>query len=168
MTERTLTIHWDEPQGRLETRHMSGREFLEAIVAGKVPHSPLSQLMGFAVTEVEDGRVVVECTPGEQHGNFIGIVHGGVTCTLLDSCMGGAIQSITPTGFAATTLETKVNFVRPITPAVGKLVCEGKIVHGGRRIATAEGRVMDAKGALYAHGTSTMMIFPLGREGNSA
>ena len=161
MSKRTLTITWDKPTDRFQTRHMSGLEFLQALIAGKLPRSPMSQLMNYDLTEVSEGRVVVECVPDDRYGNFIGIAHGGLASTLLDSCMGASIQSTVPAEFAATTLELKINVVRPITPKVGKLVCEGKVIHPGRRIATAEGRIVDAAGKLYAHGTTTMMIFPL-------
>jgi uncharacterized protein (TIGR00369 family) len=161
MTERTLTVRWEEPTDRFQTRDMSGLEFLQAIVAGRLPRSPMSRLMNYDITEASEGRVVVECVPDDRCGNFIGIAHGGLASTLLDSCMGASIQSTVPAQFAATTLEIKVNMVRPITPQAGKLVCEGKVIHSGRRIATAEGRIVDAAGRLYAHGTTTMMIFPL-------
>jgi uncharacterized protein (TIGR00369 family) len=161
MSTRKLTVTWEEPTDRFQTRDMSGLEFLQALVAGKLPRSPMSQLMGYDLTEVEEGRVVVECVPDDRYGNFIGIAHGGLACTLLDSCMGASIQSIVPARFAATTLELKINMVRPIKPDVGKLVCEGKVIHPGRRISTAEGRIVDGQGRLYAHGTTTMMIFPL-------
>jgi uncharacterized protein (TIGR00369 family) len=161
MTERTLNIKWEEPTDRFQTRDMSGLEFLQAMIAGKLPRSAMSRLMNYELTEVSAGRVVVECVPDDRYDNFIGIAHGGLACALLDSCMGGSIQSIVPAQFAATTLELKVNMVRPITPKVGKLVCEGKVIHPGRRICTAEGRILDATGRLYAHGTTTMMIFPL-------
>ena len=101
--------------------------------------------------------------PGEQHYNLVGNgAHGGLACALLDTCAGAAIQSIQPAGYAATTLEIKVNMVRPITKETWLLKCEGRVIHPGRRIATSEGKVMDAQGKLYAHGTTTMMAFPLG------
>ena len=141
---------------------LSGRQHLEAVKDGRLPNSPVSQLMGFDLTEIGDGFVVVECTPGEQHYNLVGNgTHGGFACTLLDTAMGGAVQSSLPAGFAATTLELKVNMVRPITIESGRLWVEGKVVHPGRKIATSEGKILDAKGKLYAHGTTTMMIFPL-------
>jgi uncharacterized protein (TIGR00369 family) len=131
-------------------------------MAGRFPNSPMSQLMGFRLVEIGDGSVVVECTPGEQHYNLVGNgAHGGFACTLLDTAMGGAIQASLPAGFAATTLELKVNMVRPITIAAGKLRVEGRVLHPGRRVTTSEGKVFDANGRLYAHGTTTMMVFAL-------
>ena len=162
MTERSLTITWEEPQSRKTTAHLSGLEFFKGIIDGTIPPSPISRLMGFDFVDVGDGWVVLECRPGEQHYNLVGNgAHGGLACTLLDTCMGSAIQVLQPAGYAATTLELKVNMVRPITTETGKLRCEGRAIHRGRRIATSEGKVVDAEGKLYAHGTTTMMIFPL-------
>ena len=161
MAKRSLTISWDASTNRQTVKHLSGREYIEAGMRGEMPRSPISQLMDFTTVEVGDGFLVIECTPGEQHYNLIGYCHGGLASTLLDTCMGGAVQSTTPADFAATTLELKVNFVRPITVASGKLRCEGKVVHPGKRIATADGRIMGADGKLYAHGTTTMMIVPM-------
>ena len=168
MSKRSLTITWDKPKGRISEGRMSGREYLEAVIAGKFPNSPISHLMGFKLVEIGAGSVVVECTPGEQHYNLVGNgTHGGFACTLLDTAMGGAVQASLPAGFAATTLEIKVNMVRPITIESGTLRIEGRVVHPGRRVATSEGRILDAEGKLYAHGTTTMMVFALeGGPGN--
>jgi len=156
-----LTITWDASMNRHTAQHLSGREYIQAGIDGKVPRSPMSQLMGFNATEVSDGFLVVECTPGEHHYNLLGTAHGGLASTLLDNVMGGAVQSSMPAGFAATTLELKVNFVRAITVQSGTLRCEGKVIHPGRRVATAEGKIVDASGRLYAHGSTTMLIFPM-------
>lgn len=164
MTTRKLTISWEKPTTRRTAHHLSGREYIEAKIAGKIPRTPMSRLMGFDLTEVGDGKVVIECTPSEQHLNLIGSAHGGLACTLLDSAMGAAIQSTLPAGLAGTTLELKINFVRAITLDTGKLRCEGRAIHPGRRIATSEGRLVDSKGKLYAHGTTTMLIFSLHAE----
>ncbi|MCC6474716.1 MAG: PaaI family thioesterase [Burkholderiales bacterium] len=161
MTRRTLEITWAAPAGRHDYRDLTGLQFLRGIVSGEIPPSPMSCLFGFDVVEAEEGRVLIECLPGEQFTNLIGIAHGGLASTLLDSCMGSSIQSTLPAGAAATTLELKINFVRPISLDTGKLLCEGRVIHPGRRVATAQGRVTDASGTLYAHGTTTMMVFPL-------
>ncbi len=162
MTTRSLTITWEEPRPRKTEQAMSGMQYFEAIAAGKIPPSPMSRLLGFEITEVGQGFIVVECIPGEQHYNLVGNgAHGGLACALLDSCMGAAIQSTLPAGQVATTLEMKVNMVRPITSDTGKLRCEGRVVHPGRRIATSEGKILDAEGKLYAHGTTTMMVLAL-------
>ena len=115
--------------------------------------------MGFDGLEAEEGRVVFSAVPGEQHYNPIGVVHGGLALTLLDSAMGCAVHSTLPVGGAYTTLEVKVNFARAITRDTGRIVCEGTVVHRGRTIATAEGRVVaEATGKLLAHGTTTCMV----------
>lgn len=161
MATGSLTITWDASMNRGTAQHLSGREYIEAGIAGTIPRSPMSQLMGFTTVEVGDGFIAVECTPGEHHYNLIGTAHGGLAATLLDNCMGGAVQSTMPAGMVATTLEMKANFVRAITAASGKLRCEGRVIHPGKRVATAEGRIVDASGKLYAHGSTTMMIFPM-------
>jgi uncharacterized protein (TIGR00369 family) len=139
---------------------VTGLEVLRAIAAGELPGAPIAELLGFAPVEAEEGRVVFAATPGPQHYNPIGSVHGGLAATLLDSAMGCAVHSTLPAGVGYTTLELKVNFVRPITSETGRIVCEGTIVHRGGRVATAEGRVFaEADGSLLAHGTTTCLIF---------
>ena len=136
----------------------SGLETIRAIFAGELPPAPIAELMGFRGVEVEPGRAVFEFEPGPQHYNPIGSVHGGVAMTLLDSAMGCAIHSTLEAGVAYTTLEVKTNFVRPITVETGLVRCEGTVLHAGSRIATAEGKVLDASGKLLAHGTTTCLI----------
>jgi uncharacterized protein (TIGR00369 family) len=97
--------------------------------------------------------------PAEYHYNPIGLVHGGLACTLLDSAMGCAVHTTLPAGTGYTTLELKVNLIRPLTRETGRVLCEGTIIHVGGRTATAEARITDAAGALYAHATTTCMIF---------
>ena len=116
--------------------------------------------MGFEGIEVEEGRVVFSAIPDEYHYNPIGVVHAGLAMTLLDSAMGCAVQSTLPAGSGYTTLETKVNFARAIKGDTGRVLCEGKVLHPGRTVATAEGRVFaEETGKLLAHGTSTCLIF---------
>jgi uncharacterized protein (TIGR00369 family) len=139
---------------------VTGLEFLRAIAAGELPGAPIADLLGFAPIEAEEGRVVFAAVPDDRHYNPIGTVHGGLAATLLDSAMGCAVHSTLPAGVGYTTLELKVNFVRPITNETGRILCEGTVVHGGGRVATAEGRVFaEADGALLAHGTTTCLIF---------
>jgi uncharacterized protein (TIGR00369 family) len=101
---------------------------------------------------------VFEITPGERHYNPIGVVHGGLAMTLLDSCMGCAVQTHMPAGSSYTTLEAKTNLVRAITSETGKLRAIGRTLHVGKRMATAEGRLEDASGKLYAHATTTCIV----------
>jgi uncharacterized protein (TIGR00369 family) len=156
---RTLTIAWSDPATLAAAgRGMSGIEFLRAIRDGRLPAPPIAQLLGMRLAEVEPGHAVFECTPGEQHYNPIGVVHGGLAMTLLDSAMTCAVQSRAPAGTGFTTVEAKTNFVRPITSATGAVRAVGKLLHAGSRLATAEGRLVDAAGKLYAHATTTCIV----------
>ncbi len=140
-------------------RESAGLDFLRRIAAGALPRPPISKTLGFHLVEVEEGRTVFAAVPGERHYNPIGVVHAGLAATLLDSAMGGAIQSTLPAGTGYTTLETKFNLVRPITLDTGRILAEGRLLHGGRKVATADGRVTaESDGKLLAHGTSTCLI----------
>jgi len=156
---RTLTVEWRDPAALAAAgRAMPGIEFLRAMRDGRLPRPPIAQLLGFNLVEVEPGRAVFECLPGEQHYNPIGVVHGGLAMTLLDSAMGCCVQTRMPAGSGYTTLEAKSNLVRAITDKTGRLRAIGKVVHLGNRIATAEGRLEDAAGKLYAHATTTCIV----------
>ncbi len=139
-------------------RTLSGLDYVRAIFAGDLPPVPISTLVGFHGVEAEPGRAVFELEPGLQHYNPIGSVHGGIALTLLDSAMGCAIHTLLEAGVGYTTLEVKTNFVRPITVETGPVRCEGKVLHAGSRVATAEGKLTDAAGKLLAHGTTTCLI----------
>src|SRR5690349_24528020 len=155
----TLSISWQDPKALAESgRATSGLEFLRTMAAGKLPPPPMAQLMGFRLVEVDHGHAVFEVTPGEQHYNPIGVVHGGLAMTLLDSAMGVCVHTRLPAGTGYTTLEAKTNLVRAITDKTGRLRAIGKVVHFGSRIATAEGRLEDAGGKLYAHATTTCIV----------
>ena len=157
--KRSLEVKWDDPKPLAEAgRSMAGIEFLRAIRDRRLPAPPMARLLGFDLVEVEPGHAVFEVTPGEQHYNPIGVVHGGLAMTLLDSAMGCAVQSKMPAGAGYTTLEAKTNLVRPITGDTGKLRAVGKLVHLGKRVATAEGKLEDAAGKLYAHATTTCIV----------
>ena len=159
-TERQRSVTWEDPRpGAMAAREMSGLEFLQAILRGEQPAAPIAELMGFDALEVEKGRVVFACTPAEYHYNPIGTVHGGMVCTLADSAMGCAVHSTLPAGVGYTTLELKVNLLKAITVETGRLLCEGTTISVGRRAATAEARLTDESGRLYAHATTTCMIF---------
>jgi uncharacterized protein (TIGR00369 family) len=157
---RTRTITWEDPLPTAQQgQAMSGLQYLRAIQSGKVPPPPIALLLGMGMVEVEEGRAVFTVQPAEYHYNPIGVVHGGLAATLLDSALGCAVHSTLPAGTGYTTLEMKVNYVRAITSQTGELRCEAKIIYQGGRIATAEGRITDAQGKLYAHGTTTCIIF---------
>ena len=138
---------------------MAGMDFLCAIRDGRLPAPPIAQLLGFRLVEVDTGHAVFEVQPGEQHYNPIGVVHGGLAMTLLDSAMGCAVQTHMPAGGSYTTLEAKTNLVRAITSSTGVLRAIGKTLHVGNRVATAEARLVDRAGKLYAHGTTTCLVF---------
>lgn len=137
---------------------VSGIVFLKGLKDGTYPAPPFALETNIWVTEVEGGRVVFEGTPSGRFYNPLGTVHGGWISTLLDSAMGCAVHSMLTAGQAYTTVTMTMNFVRPVFENTGKLRCEGKVVHAGTRIATAEGRVWDAAGRLVAHGSETCMV----------
>jgi uncharacterized protein (TIGR00369 family) len=137
-----------------------GLAFLNDIVDGKLPQAPICAILGFHLAEAADGFAVFEGLPEFRHYNPIGTVHGGFAATLLDSALGCAVFSTMAKGEAWTTLELKVNFVRPIGKDTGPVRAEGRIVHRGRTVATAEGTVKDRAGKLYAHASTTCMVFP--------
>jgi len=156
---RTRTITWEDPTAAVQTgKTVSGITFLKALQSGELPQPPFAVLLGISITDVSEGRVVFTTEPSEYHYNPLGTVHGGVMATLLDSALGCAVQSTLPAGTSYTTLELKVNYLRPVTTKTGTIYAEGKIIYVGGRIATAEGRLTDAEGKLYAHGTTTCII----------
>jgi uncharacterized protein (TIGR00369 family) len=138
---------------------MTGLEYMRRVAAGEVEAGPFSRLLGMRLTEVEEGRVVVTVELRPEHENGIGIAHGGLAATLLDTALGCAVNSVMPAGKIFTTLEMKINYVRAIRRGVGTVSCTGTVVHAGSRTATAEGRIVDAGGTLYAHGTLTCILF---------
>jgi uncharacterized protein (TIGR00369 family) len=141
-------------------KEMSGLEFVKGLVSGALPLNTIAQTLGYDVVEAESGRVVVTLEPTGAHLNPWGTVHGGLTATLLDSCMGLAIQSTLEKGVGSTTLEFKISLVRAVTLETGQIRAEGRALNCGRRVGMAEGRVTDAKGRLLAHGSTTCLIFP--------
>jgi uncharacterized protein (TIGR00369 family) len=141
-------------------KQMSGLEFVKGLADGTLPLNMIAKTLGYDVTEAADGRVVITAEPNDSHLNPAGTVHGGLAATLLDSCMGLAVQSTLEQGVSQTTLEFKISLLRPITPATGLITAAGVVMSRGRRIGTAEGRLTDGSGRLLAHGTTTCLIFP--------
>jgi len=137
---------------------LSGLDYFKKVLTGEFPPPPMLQLLGMRLVEVERGRVVFTATAEERFYNGTGVAHGGFAATLLDSALGCAVNSTTPPGKRFTTLELKVNLTRPLTSAVGEVRCEGVAVHVGSRTATAEARVLDRHGKLYAHGSTTCIV----------
>jgi uncharacterized protein (TIGR00369 family) len=154
------TITWEDPVAAAEAAAgMSGLEALEAMRDGRLPPPPMAKLLGMEPVVLAHGRAVFQATPDESHYNPIGVVHGGLAATLVDSATGCAVQSTLEPGVVYTSLEVKVNFARAITRDTGRLVCEGTVVHRGRTIATAEARlVAEESGRLHAHGTATCLL----------
>jgi uncharacterized protein (TIGR00369 family) len=154
------TISWTDPAKLAEIAGtMSGLDYMRSVRDGAVEEPPVARLLGYHVVEVEEGRVVFEMTPSEYHYNPFGTVHGGVASSILDATTGATVYTTLPVGMSHASLDLKVNFVRPITLRVGRMRCDGKIVHRGRRTAIAEAKLTDINGELYAVGSSICMIF---------
>jgi len=149
------------PVPMTELINRTGLDLLRGVMTGDLPSAPISDTLDFFLAEVEPGRVVFQGNPQSAFYNPIGSVHGGWVATLLDSCVGCAVHSMLPAGKGYTTVELKVNFVRAVTPDIGPLRAEGKIINLGGRIGTAEGRLTDTAGRLYAHATTTCLIFDM-------
>ena len=156
---RSLTVSWDDPHAAFASgKALAGIEYMKEMIAGRIAPPPIMRLMGFRLAQVGEGLAVFECEPGEQHYNPIGVVHGGLAMTLLDSAMGCCVHTRLPAGVGYTTLEVKVNLVRAITAKTGTIRATGEVIHFGGKTATAEGRLEDAAGKLLAHGTTTCII----------
>ncbi len=144
-----------------DVAHLSGLEIMEGIIAGRLPRPPISQAMDFVLAEAAVGHAVFAGTPGDGYLNPYGSVYGGYIATLMDSAMTCAVQTTVGAGHGVTTVEFKVNFVKPVFASAGRLRAVATSIASGRRLGTAEGRLFDAAGTLYAHGTATCMIYPL-------
>lgn len=155
---RTRTVSWEDPSVYAQARGMSGLELLQSIGQGKMPWPPVQKLIGFEGGSFEEGRVIMALEPAEFHYNPLGVVHGGVLTTLLDTVMACAVHSKLPAGDSYTTLDLNVSFVRAVTLKSGRVRAVGEVIHLGRRTATAKGELMDAEGRLCAHSTTTCMI----------
>jgi uncharacterized protein (TIGR00369 family) len=157
-------MHDDVTTGQPEAAALPGLEQLRRAFAGEagpLRRAGISDLLGMEVEAIEEGRVVFTLTPGEQHTNPMGMLHGGITATLLDSAMACAVLTTLGPGAGFTTLDLHVHYTRGVAPGSGLLRAEGTVVHQGRRVATGEGRVTDAAGRLVAHATTTCMVVDL-------
>lgn len=159
--ERERTITWHDPMATAAgARGRTGLEFIRALISGELPPPPIAEVMRMAPVEAEEGRAVFAAEPGEEFYNPIGVVHAGFAMTLADSALGCAVQTSLPAGRAYTTLETKVNMVRPIHASTGRVLATATVLHSGRTTATAECAVTAAEtGKLLAHGTTTCAVF---------
>jgi uncharacterized protein (TIGR00369 family) len=156
---RTRTVSWGDPErSRFLVRGLDGYERLAAVQRGEVSPPPAISLLGLCLDEVERGRTVFSIVAEEMHENPMGTMHGGIVATLVDTAMGCAVASTLPADANFTTLELSTNFVRAVTRTTGRVRAEGVVVHGGGRIVTAEARVRDDAGNLYAHAKSTCLI----------
>ena len=147
------------PSGLFEVRRrLSGLEFFQKMVAGEMPPPPLVALLGLKLVEAEAGRVTFIGVAREEFYNGMGVAHGGFAATLLDSALGCAINTMMPAGRVFTTIDLQIHYPRPLRREAGELRCTATVVHAGSRTATSEGRIVDANGKVYAHGTTTCML----------
>lgn len=159
--ERSMVVRWVDPAlgPRIAAqRGLNGFDYLRALLHGEVPPPPIAQLMGLQIVSVEDGKVAFAATPGEQHYNPLGVVHGGLAATLLDTAIGCAMQTKAPPGGFFTTIELKINYLRPLVAGMGRVYGEGEVLNLTRQTAFAQARVRDEAGKLYAHATSSCML----------
>jgi uncharacterized protein (TIGR00369 family) len=162
---RRRVVTWEDPMvGAALALDLSGLDYLRAIAEGRIPPPPIAVLLGMGVVDVRPGQVTFSLEVGEHLYNPIGSVHGGVFCTLLDSAMGCAVHSTLDPGQAYTTLELKVNLVKALTVETPGVVATGQVVSAGRRVVTASGQITGPDGTLYAHGTTTCLVFEPRRE----
>ncbi|HUR68119.1 MAG TPA: PaaI family thioesterase [Candidatus Thermoplasmatota archaeon] len=158
MTQRTRTVSWDDPGITASwVGRTSGLEFLQRIIKERAA-PPLARLLDFDLVEAEEGRAVFEVKPQEFHYNPTGTVHGGLAATVMDSALGCAVLSTLPAGVGYTTAELHVNLVRAILGDTPKLRADARVLHRGRTVRTAECKLTDASGKLYAHATTTCVV----------
>ena len=139
----------------------TGLEIMQAILDGALPYPHIAETLDFSLVEIAPGKATFQGTPQLKHYNPLGTVHGGWYATLLDSALGSAVQTTLPVGRAYTTVELSVNLVRGATQKTGPLRAIGTVIHSGRQLATAEARIVGPDGKLYAHGTTTCLVFDL-------
>jgi uncharacterized protein (TIGR00369 family) len=140
---------------------LTGLQMMQAMLHGHIPYAAIAQTLDFTIIEVSEGRAVFQGTPGPAHLNPMGTIHGGWYATLLDSALGCAVHTMMSAGHGYTTAELGVNLVRAIGPKVTRVRAEGKVIHCGRQLATAEGRIVGPDGTLYAHATTTCLVFEM-------
>ena len=157
--ERTRTVTWQDPVALAnELRKVSGLVGLRKILSGELSAPPVAALLGILPSAVEEGMVAMALEPAEHLYNPLGAVHGGVIATLCDTVMACAVHSTLPAGTGYTTAELHINFVRPVVAKTGRVTATGRVLHSGGRLATAEARLVDDAGTLYAHATTTCLI----------
>lgn len=158
-------LHASGPGAGVATREQTagrdGLTLLRQMLAGELPRPPIGQTLDFVLIDASPGRAVFQGQPGPAHLNPMGTIHGGWFATLLDSALGCAVHTMMPAGRGYTTTGLSVHIVRALTPGVQRVRAEGQVVHCGRQIATAEARLVGPDGTLYAHGTTTCLVFEL-------
>lgn len=153
-------VEWQDPAPfAAATSTMSGLELIQAVANGALPPPPIASLIGFDFESATEGRVVLACKLAEYHINPAGLIHGGLAATICDSAMACAVQTLLPAGVGSTTLEIKVNYTRAMTVGTGTVRCVGEVIHIGRTTATAQAHIYDKNDKLYAHATTTCLIF---------
>ncbi len=141
----------------------TGLEVMQAMLAGELPFPHIAETLDFSLVDITPGQAVFQGTPQLMHYNPLGSVHGGWFATLLDSALGCAIHTTMAAGYGYTTAELSVNIVRAATARTGPLRATGRVIHSGRQLATAEARIEGPDGKLYAHGTTTCLVFEVKR-----
>ncbi|WP_372660772.1 PaaI family thioesterase [Hydrogenophaga sp.] len=139
----------------------TGMEVMQAMLRGEIPHAAIASTLDFLVIGLADGEAVFQGTPGPQHFNPMGTVHGGWFATMLDSALGCAVHTKMPPGRGYTTAELSVNIVRALTPKVPRVRAIGRVIHCGRQLATADAKLIGPDGTLYAHATTTCLVFEM-------
>jgi len=139
----------------------TGLEMMQAMLRGEIPFAAIARTLDFTLLSVSPGVAVFQGRPLAQHLNPLGTIHGGWIATVLDSALGCAVHTMMPAGRSYTTAELSVNYVRAVTPQVQRVRAEGKVIHCGRQLATAEARLVGPDGKLYAHATTTCLVFEI-------
>lgn len=162
MARLQQTVEWDDPTpGLAALPELDGLEYLRRLAAGDLPGAPFASHTAMLVTEVAPGTVTFECRPDASHYNPLGTVHGGLIATLLDSAVGCATHTTLPAGTGFTSIEIKVNFLRPVSAASGPLTCIGRVTKSGRRVTFAEATATDNQDKVVATASSSLLIFPM-------
>lgn len=161
-TPRETVVSWDDPKiGLAEMPKLDGIVYLQKMMSGELPGPPIGSHFNMSLVEVGEGTATFNCDPDESHYNPIGMVHGGLACTLLDSALGCAAHTLLPAGTGYTSIEIKINYLRPIHADSGPLTCVGRVVKPGRRVSFAEGEITDSAGKVVATASGSLLIFPL-------
>jgi uncharacterized protein (TIGR00369 family) len=159
---RSRTVQWWDPSlTAAQAAGRTGLEFMQALADGKIPPPPIAMLLRMWMTRVERGLAQFECVPDESAYNPIGVVHGGLVCTLADSVAGCAVHTTLDAGTGYTSIDISVNYLRPVTVDSGTLVAVGRVTKPGRRVALAAAEIHDSAGRLVATASSNCLVFPL-------